>query len=151
MSVISFSTELYSKKLKCERDNAWLKDMSKLAASVSCTSQEVTCILSLISLSLCDGVPLPPYLKPPETYHLNDMLAVEDPDILGIEHFLEPGYAAFAVAQVTSKLISYDLQRILNIVKSLVGEVDFSVHVVPSAHSSDETLAHDKTGKGKQE
>ena len=81
------------------------------------------------------------------------MLEEVDPGILGIEHFLEPGYAAFAVAQVTSKLISYDLTRILDIVKSLVGEVDFSVHVIPSANSSDETLAHDKSSKdkGKQE
>ena len=79
------------------------------------------------------------------------MLEDLDPEILGINHFLEPGYAAFAVTQVTSKLISYDLERILNVVKSLVGEVDFSMHIVLTANSSEDSFVPDTSGKGKRE
>ena len=150
MSVIAFSTSLYAKKLKSEADNQWLHDLSQVVSSVECTSQEVTCILALLSLSLTNSVPLPPYLKPPESYQLNVMLSKVDPNILGIEHFLEPGYSAFAVTQVTSKLISDDLKRVVEIVKSLVGEVDFSFHIHSTA-KSEESLASTLSGKGKKD
>ena len=151
MSVIAFSTGLYARKLKSECDNKWLHDLSRLVASVNCTSQEVTCILALLSLSLSNSVPLPPYLKAPESYHLNVLLSELDPEILSIEHFLEPGYSAFAVTQVASRLISDDLRRVVEIVKSLVGEVDFSFHIISTSDGSKESLSSSGLGKGKQE
>ena len=150
MSVIAYSTSVYAKRLQgsSESGNQWLRAMSKLTASATSTSQEITCILALISSSLCNEVPLPPYLRAPQSYHLNALLAELDPDILGVEHFLEPGYAAFAVTQITSKLISYDLEKILAIIKKLVGEVDFSFRIVPNAA---EESPPSSSGKGKQE
>ena len=151
MGVLAFSTKLYAKKLTHEDENQWLHDLSHLVSTVKSTSQEVTCILSLLSLSLRNGVPLPPYLKPPDSYHLNVMLSQLDPQILGIDHFLEAGYSAFAVTQITSKLISFDLKRVVAIVKSLVGEVDFSFHIVSTASSSDASLATIVPSKGKRD
>ena len=65
----------------------------------------------------------------PAPYSLGPDLHINDPDVLGIEHVAEPCYAAFAVCQVASSLVSEELERLIGMVKSLVGEVDFSFHI----------------------
>ena len=103
----------------------------------------------MLSSALIDGKPLPPYLQAPPGYGLSNKLQELDPQILSAKHFLEPGYASFAVTQVASKLIHDDLHRILTHVKKLVGVVDFSFHVVST--DSESTLALDTDTKGKQD
>lgn len=78
------------------------------------TSQELTSVLSLLSASVTSGTPLPPYLKAPEPYKLSVKLQAIDADILDIRHVTEPGYAAFAVIQVASSLISDDIGKLIS-------------------------------------
>ena len=70
-------------------------------------------MLSLLSASVTNGHPLPPYLKAPQPYKLTEKLEALDADILGISHIAEPGYAAFAVMQIASSLISDDLGKLI--------------------------------------
>jgi len=74
-----------------------------------------------------------------------------DPEILSLRHIAEPGYAAFAVMSISTRCIHMDIERLLKAVKGLVGELDFSFHVVSTkdAASSDETLV--KRGSRKQD
>ena len=130
--------------------SAWLNDFSAVTKNIKPVSHEVTKLLIMLSSALIDGKPVPPYLNPPPSYRLTNKLQELDPEILSAKHFLEPGYASFAVAQVACKLINDDLSNILGRVKSLVGVVDFSFHVV-SINDSDSTLASDGGTKGKQE
>jgi hypothetical protein len=130
--------------------SAWLNNLSKLTAGVSPTSHEITKLLILLSSALIDGRPLPPYLTPPPNFRLSNMLQEMDPEILSAKHFLEPGYASFAVTQVASKLINDDICNILRRVKNLVGEVDFSFHIISTANDSETTLAPAEL-KGKQD
>lgn len=104
------------------------------------TSHEITSLLSLLSSSVVNGVPLPPYLTPPTAYHLSTKLEEVDRDILSIRHIGEPGYAAFAVIQISTKCIQMDIERLLKMVRTLVGELDFSFHVVSTTAGSEETL-----------
>ena len=57
----------------------------------------------------------------------------------------EPGFAAFAVIQIGTKCIGDDLKALLEDVRDLVGELDFSFHVVStqddSARTSRSTLS----------
>lgn len=48
----------------------------------------------------------------------------------------EPGFAAFAVMQIATKCVSEDLEALLADIKELVGELDFSFHVVSTAETS---------------
>lgn len=106
------------------------------------TSHEITTLLSLLSASIKGGTPLPPYLQPPQPYGLSTKMESMDPDILSVRHINEPGYAAFAVLQVSSRCIVADLTRLLKEVKGLVGELDFSFHVISTKKiDSNETLA----------
>ena len=87
-------------------------------------------MLSLLSAAVTNGQPLPPYLTPPSSYKLSEKMEKVDPGILSVRHITEPAYSAFAVTQVASTLIGHDLEQLIAEVKSLVGEMDFSFHVI---------------------
>ena len=92
---------------------SWVEDFARLMSSVNTTSQEITSILALLSASVTNGNPLPPYLKAPQAYKLSARLEELDADILSIKHIAEPGYSAFAVMQIASSLVSDDLGKLI--------------------------------------
>ncbi len=96
-------------------DNAqnWATDFTRLIASINPTSQALTSTLALLSGAVAQGSPLPPYLKVPDPYMLSARLEALDGGILGTEHVLEPGYAAFAVMQIASSLVRDDLADLI--------------------------------------
>lgn len=120
--------------------DTWLKDLARVRRSISVTSHEITSSLALMASSIKNGQPLPPYMQPPKPFQLTARIQEIDPDILNVRHVTEHGYAAFAVTQVASRLISHDMEKLLDNVRALVGEVDFSFH------PTDEAL-----GKSKEE
>ncbi len=65
----------------------------------------------------------------------------------------EPGYSAYAVLQVCSSLVSDDLRRLVEHVKDLVGETDFTFKIGDSSSSlsSWDDSAPNGNGKGKQD
>lgn len=89
-----------------------MKDFHKLVGQVSTTSHDITSILSLLSSSISNGQPLPPYLKMPDPFVLTRKLEALDGDILSIRHIAEPGYAAFAVMEIASRSITADLHKL---------------------------------------
>lgn len=112
ISLIAYSTRDYLHDPE-NVSSTWLNDLTKVTQEIKPTSHEITKLLIMLSSALYDGKPLPPYLKPPASFRLSSVLQDLDPDILSAKHFLEPGYASFAVTQVASKLISDDLCGIL--------------------------------------
>ena len=94
----------------------WFRDFQKIIGSVDLTSHEITSLLALLSSSITNGQPLPPYLKAPHSYQLLSKLEAVDHDILSLRHVAEPGYAAFAVMQISTKCIHQDLQKLLKYV-----------------------------------
>jgi hypothetical protein len=128
----------------------WFADFRRLTTSTNITSHEITSLLALLSSSISSGQPLPPYLSSPTGYQLSQQLEHVDHDILSLRHIAEPGYAAFAVMAISTRCIHMDLQRLLEGVKRLVGELDFSFHVVSTnggdGKGSEETLVKSKSG-----
>ncbi|KAI9716245.1 MAG: hypothetical protein M1812_005470 [Candelaria pacifica] len=151
MSLMVYSTSTFSSSQR-STESAWIKDLRLLIPSVNVTSREITSLLSLLSASLTNGQPLPPYLKAPEPYLLSRKLEALDKDILSVSHIAEPAYSAFAVMQVASRLIIDDLEKLIANVKAVVGEVDFSFHVISTsaaANASENTLWTQAGDKGK--
>lgn len=120
----------------------WFADFRRITTNTNITSHEITSLLALLSSSVTNGQPLPPYLRSPEGYQLSKQLQAVDHDILSLKHIAEPGYAAFAVMAISTRCIHMDLERLLAGVKRLVGELDFSFHVVSTKdrEGSEETL-----------
>ncbi|KAK9492055.1 hypothetical protein V1508DRAFT_419947 [Lipomyces doorenjongii] len=140
MSLMSYATMKFNANPPTEEEHQWVQDFARVMSSVNITSNQITSLLTLISSSVISSTPLPPYLLAPPALELNNKLRALDPEILSVKHIIEPGYAAFAVSQVASKLISDDLNMLLKNVKLLVGEVDFSFHIISTEDSSSETL-----------
>jgi hypothetical protein len=137
-------------ELKTENDKdhglEWLRHFRKVIGEAKITSQSVTMLLSLLSSSITNGNPLPPYVRVPAPYQLSERLDNLDRDILSIRHIAEPGYASFSVIQIGTKSLLDDLQKLLDGVRELVGELDFSFHVIStsdkSKEDSEETLTY---------
>ncbi|KAK0957362.1 hypothetical protein LTR91_021914 [Friedmanniomyces endolithicus] len=139
-------TELQEQDAKNEYNSRWLRDFRSLISQAHVTSESITTLLSLLSASVTSGTPLPPYLRVPEPFQLAQRLDEMDQDILSVRHIAEPGYASFAVIQIGTRCVIDDLRLILQLVKELVGELDFSYHIVsttdPTRNNSSETLLY---------
>jgi hypothetical protein len=148
VSVASYSFEELRADVGDQHGLAWLHDFEKLIGDATYTSEQVTTLLSLLSASITTEQALPPYLRVPEPYVLSQKLGDLDKDILSIRHIAEPGYASFAVVQIGTKFIYEDLRRLVAGIKDLVGELDFSFHIVSTtdpSRESDETLVMTRT------
>ncbi len=96
----------------------------------SVTSRGTTTLLAIISSAISSSKPLPPYLKAPDPYDISEMLSDLDGDILSTKYVCEPGYAAFAVMQLSTTKLVDELAGLLVYTKMLVGEADFD-DIVP--------------------
>ncbi|OQU98700.1 hypothetical protein CLAIMM_04444 [Cladophialophora immunda] len=112
-----------------DTDQPWINNFRLFMRGLNITTHDITSMLSLLSASVTNAQPLPPFLRVPHPYRLGPDLHIIDPDVLRVEHVAEPCYAAFAVCQVASSLVSEELERLIGMVKSLVGEVDFSFQI----------------------
>ena len=96
-----------------ESDTAWLSDLRRLVINARITTHEVTSLLCLLSASISNGQPLPPYLKTPRPYSLSKRLEALDKDILSVRHIAEPGFATFSVLQISTRCIVGDVERLM--------------------------------------
>lgn len=129
----------------------WLRKLAALVDSVNPTSHAITSVLTLLSASVTQGAALPPYMQLPESFDLNTRLEKLDRGILGIRHVEEPGYSAYAVLQVCSSLVVGDLRGLVEDVKELVGETDFSFHLREEGKGEEGSLAGSGSGSGSGE
>ncbi|CAK1362151.1 unnamed protein product [Cercospora beticola] len=149
VSVASYSFEELRAEGEAQHGLQWLHGFQKLIGEANYTSEQVTTMLTLLSASITSEQALPPYLRVPEPFFLSQKLEEMDKDMLSIRHIAEPGYASFAVIQIGTKFIYEDLRRLVAGVKELVGELDFSYHIVstsdPERNESEETLVLTRT------
>ncbi|KAJ6184858.1 hypothetical protein N7519_006159 [Penicillium mononematosum] len=127
-------------------DTAWMHDFRRLVNTAKVTTHEVTSLLCLLSASITNRQPLPPYLKAPRPYGFARRLNELDSELLSLRHMAEPGFAAFAVLQISTRCIVGDMDRLLRLVKGLVGELDFSFHAVSTGESMAESRMPSRVG-----
>lgn len=104
----------------------WHNSFQTLQDSVQQTSDEVTSLLCLLSSSILHAQPLPPHLHVPAPYSLLQRMQQNNRHILDISHVTEKGYSAFAVLQIASRSIIIDLYELVDNIRELVGQLDFS-------------------------
>ena len=154
LSLMSYATQSWTSSngtlypnSRPETRRQGLTDLSTLIDSIGPTSHNITSILSLLSASVSQGSALPPYIQLPEPYNLSRRLEKLDKGILDVRHVEEPGYSAYAVLQVCSSLVTDDLRRLVEDVKELVGETDFSFTVGGSESSLESGSGSERKGK----
>lgn len=154
VGMISYSCNTFVNTSEGE-ESGWLRDFRHFASELNITSHDLTSTLALLSASMRNSQPLPPYLSIPKPYYLARRMGAADPELLSVLHVAEPCYAAFAVLEIASSLITEEMARMVSRVRELVGEVDFSFHVVStnSDFSSIGSILVDdhQPGKGKRD
>ena len=113
LSLLGYASETISKLGVDEPESAWIHDFKTLVANARVTTHQITTVLCLLSASITNRQPLPPYLKTPRPYSFSKRLEELDKDILSLRHMAEPGFAAFAVLQVSTRCIVGDVDRLL--------------------------------------
>lgn len=116
LSLLGYASEALSKLGTNESESAWIHDFKALITQARITTHEITSVLCLLSASITNRQPLPPYLKTPRPYSFSKRLEALDKDILSIRHMAEPGYAAFSVLQISTRCIVGDVDRLLRYV-----------------------------------
>lgn len=145
LNLIVYSSSAYTKDTEgqsqeeIDEEAQWLNDFREFAADTKVTSHELTTNLCLLSAAIRNSQPLPPYLQAPRPFSVGDKVEEVDPSLLSVQHFAHPCYAAFAVGEVASAFVTAEMAKITNLVKDLVGEVDFSFHVVSTADDDSST------------
>ncbi|THV48868.1 hypothetical protein BGAL_0223g00100 [Botrytis galanthina] len=151
LALMSYTTKAWSKDKHTNTDtrSKWLRDLATVMEDVEPTSHQITSTLALLSAAITAGAALPPFIQLPQPYSLNRRLEALDSGILDSRHIQEPGYSAYAVMQVASSLVTGDLARLVDCVKELVGETDFSFTV---GVSEDSLIGSEENGrKGKDD
>jgi hypothetical protein len=126
LTVISYASEALTAARLEGSSSRWLSEFSESRSESTHKTQETTTLLFLLSASLTNKKPLPPYLKPPSRFHLFDQIIGTDPSILGLNNINEPGFRAFAVIEMAHMCLVDSTGTILKHVRELVGEINFS-------------------------
>jgi hypothetical protein len=71
--------------------------------------------------------PLPPYFRYPRQESFRVLVRDSLPEEISLAHVEEPGYAVLAAMAVAGRLGTRQVERLVDVVKSLVGEVDLKV------------------------
>lgn len=112
MTLLSYASNTFD-DVNDPEESAWTNDFRKLIQSVNLTSHEITSVLCLLSSAIINGQPLPPYLQIPQPFKLSEKLEELDHDILSVRHIAEKGYAAFAVMQVSTRMVMGDIETLV--------------------------------------
>jgi hypothetical protein len=89
----------------------------------SLSVQTIT-ILTILSSSLSMDTPIPPFVHIQHAELLRILTTEREPEEMSLEHVGETGYALFAAISVTTQLVDNEIEQCVNLVRSLVGEVD---------------------------
>lgn len=104
----------------------WLHAISASLGAEFFQSQShlVLSLLNILSGSLSMDSPLPPFLGTPPDVSFRALVQERMPEELSLGHIEENGYAVFAALAVSSRLVSREVEKCVELVRGLVGEVD---------------------------
>lgn len=149
LTIISYASESFP---TAHSHSPWLSSFAASRSSASSSSHTITSLLALLSSSLLNTQPLPPYLRTPTDFRLSDELVSEGTHVLALENLNEPGFRAIAVIEVAQRCLVSSVDRIVELMKELVGEIDFSVSYSGGSNSASESvLAFGANGTGNVE
>lgn len=129
-AIITFATETFQRDSKITKgektsESTWIKDFKQLISPTELANRTMNSLLFITATAISTGRPLPPYLKAPEPVQLEKLLGLIDSDILGSRHVCETGYAAFAVMQVATTMLTFEMEGLLEETRKLVGEISY--------------------------
>jgi hypothetical protein len=129
LTIISYASEGFRAAREDPQTSKWLSEFTTSRSDSDHVSHKITSLLALLSASVLNGHALPPYLKAPIDFRFSSDGLVEQTHILDLQNLNEPGFRVIAVIEVAQRCLVDSINRIVDHVKELVGEVDFSYHI----------------------
>ncbi len=136
LTLIAFASESFTTARLDPETSKWLSEFAKSRSDINYESHKVTSLLALLSAAMRNGHALPPYLKAPTDFRLSDQLIPGGTHVLDLRNLNEPGFRPVAVIEVAQKSLIDSVDRIVEDIKELVGEVNFSYHFQSDSASS---------------
>lgn len=130
------------KESDLEDEEQCLKEFRESVADTRVTSQKLTSTLCLLAASVHNEQPLPPYLSLSKNDDPAEKLNEISPDSLDMRRLIHACYAAFTVNQITGSLLNAEMTKLTKLIKELVGEIDFTFHVMSTNDDSASTLTN---------
>jgi len=90
-------------------------------------SHQTILLLTILSGAISLNVPIPPFLEVPRSALFHVLQTERQPKEMSLEHVEESGYAVFAAISVSSQLAGQEIQRCVDAVRNLVGEVSLQL------------------------
>ncbi|KAG4438513.1 hypothetical protein IFR05_005987 [Cadophora sp. M221] len=133
LTIIAYASESFP---TARAKSPWLAQFASHRSSSDHESHKVTTLLALLSASLANGQALPPYLQAPTGFRISDELTSDGGTVLDLRNLNEPGFRAIAVIEVAQRCVVGSSERIVDLARELVGELDFSYSVGNPSGSS---------------
>jgi hypothetical protein len=148
LTIISYASESFRSVREHPEKSQWLSEFARSRSDSDHVSHKITSLLALLSASVLNGHALPPYLKAPMDFRFtSDDLIGAQTHVLDLQNLNEPGFRAIAVIEVAQRCLVDSINRIVDHVKELVGEVDFSYRI---RNLSDASSLVDGSGERKE-
>jgi hypothetical protein len=90
-------------------------------------SHQTILLLTILSGAISLNVPIPPFLEVPRSALFHVLQTEREPKEMSLAHVEESGYAVFAAISVSSQLAGQEIQRCVDAVRNLVGEVSLQL------------------------
>ncbi len=127
LTIIAYASEAFTAAHSDPDTSTWLSTFANSRYRTDHKSHTVTSLLTLLSASIRNGQPLPPYIKTPKHFGLANASTVsDDTHVLGLHNLDESGFRAVAVIEVAHECLIDSVEVVVSLVRSLVGELDFS-------------------------
>ncbi|KAK0119031.1 hypothetical protein ONS95_007895 [Cadophora gregata] len=123
LTIIAYASESFP---AAHAQLPWLAQFASRRDSNDHESHKVTTLIALISASLTNGQALPPYLQAPAGFRITDEFLDHSDGVLSLKNLNEPGFRSVVVIEVAQRCVEGSTQRIVNLVRELVGDLDFS-------------------------
>jgi hypothetical protein len=133
LTVIAHVSKAFTAARSDPSSSTWLSEFARSRPESDRKLHKIMSLLALLSASIRNNQALPPYLRTPEPFHLSDQIQGSDADILGLKNMNEPGFLAFAVIELAHTCLVDSVDRIVGLIRDLVGEVDFSYQIVDTS------------------
>ncbi|KFY97139.1 hypothetical protein V498_02242 [Pseudogymnoascus sp. VKM F-4517 (FW-2822)] len=113
LALIGFASETFIAARKESHCPVWLTEFAKSRPETSIEAHKTASLLILLSASVKNGEPLPPYLEVPTNSHLSKQVHGDKLDNITFENLDEPGFRALAVIKLAQSCVTDSLKRIL--------------------------------------
>lgn len=125
-SVDDAKTEPVSQSVSAKQEK-WIRQLARVTQSTEFDAHTITSILLHLAGAISNNSALPPHLIAPSSFFLTQKVRESNVQAMHIENIQHSDFMAFASMEVAASLLNRRLNKLIDNVKGLVGEINFNI------------------------